>query len=273
LTKFIEKSGKSDLVFKEVTIPFLKKFEADFKERLVKESGISFYMRTLRAVFNKAIEQRICKREMYPFDRYKISDLNTKTIKRAIPKNDIEKLKSLIIENDLRKFHSLNYFMFSYYCWGINFADVAILKWENIQNNRLTYIRLKTGKPYSLAILEPALQILEFYRSHYFRGNDNYIFPILDTSQHKTAESINNRTHKILTHTNQDLKEIGTELGISVPLTTYVARHTFATVLKRGGASTSKISEAMGHESERTTQIYLDSFENDVLDDTIKALL
>lgn len=273
LIKFIAKSGKSDLAFKEVTILFLKKFEADFKERQVKETGISFYMRTLRAVFNRAIEQRICKKEMYPFDRYKVSDLNTKTTKRAIPKHEIELLKDYRISEESRKFHSLNFFLFSYYCWGINFADIASLKWENINNNRLTYRRLKTGKPYSLAILEPAQKILDYYRTQLFRGENNYIFPILDASKHISPESINNRTHKILTNTNQDLKEIGIELKISTPLTTYVARHTFATVLKKGGASVSKISEAMGHDSERTTQIYLDSFENDVLDDVCRDLL
>jgi site-specific recombinase XerD len=69
------------------------------------------------------------------------------------------------------------------------------------------------------------------------------------------------------------LKEIGIELTISTPLTTYLARHTFATVLKKGGASVSKISEAMRHDSERTTQIYLDSFENDVLEDVCRDLL
>lgn len=273
LKKYLLKLGKSDISFKEINVVFLRKFESDFRQRAAKDTSISYFMRTLRAVFNAAIERRMCKKESYPFENYKISNLNTKTVKRAITKTELELLRDYCVDKNLREYHSLNYFMFSYYCLGINFSDLAMLKWQNIQNNRLSYVRLKTGKPYSFLLLEPALKILEIYRQELNRGGDNYIFPILDAESHKTPESINNRIHKVITHTNHDLKVIGEKLKISVPLTTYVARHTFATVMKRGGVSTSLISAAMGHDTERTTQIYLDSFENDVLDDATKTLL
>jgi integrase len=153
---------------------------------------------------------------------------------------------------------------------GTNFTDLAQLKWTNIQNERLKYIRAKTNKPYDVGLLPPALEILKYYKNNDI--NNEFIFPILNEF-HDTAIRIKNRIHKVLKQTNDDLKEIATLAGIDVNLTTYVARHTYATVLKYSGVSTSVISEALGHDSEKTTQIYLDSFQNDVLDKANKNLL
>jgi len=273
LTRFLAKNDRNDISFKEVTIAFLKDYENDFRERKVKDTGISFYFRTLRAVFNRAIEDGTCRRDMYPFDKYKVSHFKTHTTKRAITKDEIEKIKQLDLEPDSPLFLSRNIFLFSYYCSGINFSDIAMLTWANIKNNRLVYVRLKTKKTYNLLLLEPCLEIIDHYRNNYFRGEQSSIFPIIDIDKHKTQTTIQNRIHKILGQTNKDLKQIGEKLNIETPITTYVARHTFATVLKRSGISTSIISEALGHDTERTTQIYLDSFANEILDEASKALL
>jgi len=273
LKAFLKILDKEDITFIEITPEFLKTYEADFRTRDVKDTGISFYFRSLRAVLNKAIAEGYCKREMYPFDKYKISKFDTHTSKRAIAKKDIEAIKKLKLEVGSSLFHSRNIFLFSYYNRGINFSDIAMLTWENIRNNRLIYTRLKTGKPYNIQMLEPTLEILEYYKTHNYKGDDGYIFPILDKDRHGTTVKIKNRIHKILGETNEDLKKIGSKAKLDIPLTTYVARHTYATVMKRSGVSTSVISEALGHDSERTTQIYLDSFENDVLDEASKAIL
>jgi integrase len=273
LRTFIEKEGRTDLAFRDMNMAFLKKYEAYFKSRGTTDNGISFYMRTLRAVFNRAIAEGVCKKDLYPFNSYKISHLSTKTIKRAITKADIELIRNFECETGSQLHRSKNIFLFSYYNRGINFSDIAMLKWENINENRLIYTRLKTGKFYNMHLLDPALDILSFYRNATYRGDISYIFPILDEHRHNTPGSIQNRVHKVLGQTNKDLKFIGKQLSIATPLTTYVARHSYATVLKRSGVSTSVISEAMGHDSERTTQIYLDSFENDVLDEASKLLL
>lgn len=273
LNRFIEKDDRTDISFIEVTTAFLKDYENDFRERKVKDTGISFYFRTLRAVFNRAIEDGTCRRDMYPFDKYKISHFKTHTTKRAITKAEIEKIKQLDLEPDSPLFHSRNIFLFSYYCSGINFSDISMLTWENIKKNRLIYVRLKTKKPYNIMLLEPGLQIIDYYKTNYFRGTNATIFPIIDIEKHANQTTINNRIHKVLGQTNKDLKQIGEMVNLEIPLTTYVARHTFATVMKRGGVSTSIISESLGHDSERTTQIYLDSFANDVLDEASKTLL
>lgn len=260
------------IMFADITPSFLRKYEQHFLERKVKESSISYFMRTIRSVFNKAIVDGVIERDMYPFNEYKISKLNTTTIKRAIPRDDIRAIEKLKIEKPSRMYNSRNYFLFSFYNGGINFTDIALLTWKNIQNDRLIYKRAKTGKIYNIALLPPAKKILDFY-SKIRIADDDYIFPILSWSVHRTEQSRKNRIHKVLGQTNLDLKDLSKEAKMDTVLTTYVARHSYATILKRNGISTSVICEALGHSTEKTTQIYLDSFENSVLDEANKSIL
>ncbi len=210
---------------------------------------------------------------MFPFNDYDIKKLKEDTVKRAITKEDIAKIAHYKTEPDSQMFHSKNLFLFSYYCRGINFVDMANLKWDNINGKRMNYFRQKTGKYFDFKMLEPAKQILNYYKENYYRGEDSFIFPILNENRHNTQVSIRNRLHKVLGQTNKDLKELGKELGIKTKLTTYVARHTFATVLRKSGASYSTIKDTMGHSDEKTTQIYVDSIFNDELDKACEALL
>jgi site-specific recombinase XerD len=273
LKKFLKKQDKSDITFKEIDLEFLTKYENYFRERNVTGNGISFYMRSLRATYKVAIVRKICKVEMYPFNDYRISNLKEDTVKRAISKEDIFKIAQFEADPDCQMYRSKTLFLFSYYCRGINFVDMGMLKWENINGNRMTYIRQKTGKYFDLELLAPAKQILDHLKEKYYRGEDSYIFPILDESKHKTQVSIRNRLHKVLGQTNKDLKDLGKELGIKTKLTTYVARHTFATVLRKSGASYSTIKDTMGHSDEKTTQLYVDGIQNDALDIACKALI
>lgn len=262
-----------DLNFNDIDVSFLKKFERSFLERNVTGNSISVYMRSLRSVFNRAISEGYCKKELYPFDEYKISKLMTNTNKRALTREQIQK----IIDMDLSQFPELidakNIFLFSFYNRGINFTDIAMLKKENIQNDRLHYVRAKTGKSYNIYLLEPAQVILDYYFDFFEQSKRGYIFPILDKRKHCTAIQIDNRIEKMNKIINKKLKIIGTKIDLKLPLTTYVARHSYATIMKRSGVPTSIISESLGHDSERTTQIYLDSFENEMLDNANKAIL
>lgn len=151
---------------------------------------------------------------------------------------------------------------------GINFVDVSHLTRNNIQDNQLVYVRKKTKKLIRLPLQPKALELI----NKYSKLNNPYLFPILN-SFHKTEQQKANRVHKVITKVNKRLKDIGKELNIPIDLTTYVARHSFATVLKRSGVNTSIISESLGHSSEKVTQIYLDSFENSQIDDAMKNLL
>lgn len=137
---------------------------------------------------------------------------------------------------------------------------------------RVNYSRHKTQKLLSFQLVPNAMQIIEKYIKTNHTQED-YIFPILDRSEHKTAQQIFNRLHKVLRKVNRELKTLGEQIGLEVPLTTYVARHTYATVLKRSGVNIAIISESLGHSDLSTTQIYLDSFENSQIDDAMKNLL
>lgn len=163
---------------------------------------------------------------------------------------------------------AVDMFTFSYLMGGINFTDMAFLTDKNIEGERLAYVRQKTKKLIMLPLQEKAIAILNRYRS----SQHKYIFPILDNRE-RTQRQLRNRIYDVLANVNEHLDDIGKELGIELKISSYVARHSYATVLKRAGIATSIISESLGHSSERITQVYLDSFGNEQMDDAMKNLL
>lgn len=253
-----------DFQFTHIDQQWLKGYEMFLIRSGKKENTIGIRFRSLRVIFNKAVSEKLVKREYYPFDDFKVSKFHEQTMKRAISKEDIKR----IIELDLRTvttYHSpylslgRDLFLFSYLSCGINLTDMARIRYCDIFEGRLSYHRQKTGKLISLQLQPMALQIIEKYRKSDATPND-YVFPILDRKVHKTAVQIRDKVRKANKATNKALHRIGEKLGIPIDLTTYVARHSYATVLKRSGVSTAIISESLGHSSEKVTQIYLDSF-------------
>jgi len=152
----------------------------------------------------------------------------------------------------------------------MNFSDIAKLKWVNIRNNRIEYTRSKTGKTFSVGILPVTQEILDYYKE--FNPDSEYIFPILNGG-HKTDIQKRDRIKSVLKRINKHMKQIAESVGIETKLTSYIARHTYAMVLKRGGADISKISDALGHQNVDVTQSYLDSFGDEVLDAMDKNLI
>jgi site-specific recombinase XerD len=261
-------NGK-DLAFIDVDYVFLNKLENSWKQKGWKESSISTYMRTLRALFNKAIKEEVIEPSVYPFKTYKISSLNTITQKRALNRAQISAIEQLKLSKESYLLFAKNIFLFSYYTMGTNFVDIAEITKKNIVNDQLQYTRAKTHKSYNTPIHPKAKIILNYYISI---QTDKYIFPIYTEKIHKTAQQKANRLHKVLQNVNKNLKEIAVKCNISENLTTYVARHSSATILKREGISTSKIKDLLGHETEEITQVYLDSFENFELTTAVNLL-
>ena len=266
-------TGNMDVTFSEIDYAFLVRFRTHLRKNGLRDTSISAYFRNLRALFNKAIKENRAKREHYPFDTFKISELNIETRKRAICKSDMIKIEELDLVPGSSLFDAKSYFLFTYYGKGINFTDIAKLKWNDISNERVYYTRSKTGKLIDFGLLDPAQRIIEHYKEYTYKTSSDYIFPILDKQKHKTAKQIDNRIHKVITQVNRSLKEIGSMIGLEFPLTTYVARHTFANVLKNSDVSVAVISEAMGHKTESVTNTYLKSFENDRIDEAMNNLL
>ena len=262
---------KKTLQFNDVTYPFLKKYEEYLRGRGILDNSISVYMRTLRALFNKAIKEKQCSQEIYPFKEYSISKLKNAPTRKALTKEEILKIANYTPNPNTKEERSKNIFLFSFYTRGMNFSDIAKLKWSNISDGRIEYVRSKTGKRFTIKILPPVQEILDFYKI--YNSKSKYIFPILDTKIHKTPEQIKNRIKSTLRRVNKHLKIIAEDVGIEKKLTSYIARHSYALVLKKQGVSIATISDSMGHESESVTKHYLESFGNDVLDKADELLL
>ncbi|MCD7815177.1 MAG: site-specific integrase [Bacteroides sp.] len=266
-SSFIKFNKHLDIPFSDINVTWLRRYELWMREQNLSLSTISTRIRHLRAVFNLAIAEHAIKHDCYPFNSYKISKLNKQTAKRAISKKEVLKIMQYQ-GNTPMECLAIDVFVFSYLNAGINFIDIAKLKCSNIVESQLIYNREKTKKLINVPLQQKAMEIIAKYKN----DKSPYLFPIL-TSFHKTEIQIANRLHKVLAKINKHLKEIGEKLNLPIPLTTYVARHSYATVLKRAGVSTSIISESLGHSSEKITQVYLDSFENAQINNAMKNLL
>ena len=260
--------------FDELTLSHLHTLEQKLHEAGCNSNSIATKISVLKALYNKALTDKvfICKEN--PFTAYKVGRLWTQTRKRAVHKEDIQRLMQAELPATRSPYleFARDIFLFSYFTAGINFKDIATLRYDNIEDSRIYYARYKTGKQLSCPLTEQARQIVAKYMTEDCDG-DKYIFPILDRAIHRTEQQIHNRIHKVLVHVNKGLREWSRILGLKTTLTTYVARHTFATVLKRSGVSVALISESLGHSDLSTTQIYLDSFENSQIDEAMKHLL
>jgi len=257
-----------DLPFSDIDITWLKRYEAWLRKKKLAENTIGIRFRTLRRIYNIALEKKIVKQEFYPFKTFGLARLHQETPKRAIKKDDVYIIFNYPAENKGYYYQlAIDLFKFSYFMAGINFADMAYLTKKNIMDDQLVYYRKKTKKLIKLPLQEEAIEVLKKYDN----SNSQYLFPIF-SSFHKTAQQQKNRRHKVITKVNDTLKAIGKEIGVTIDVTTYVARHSYATVLKRAGVSVELISETLGHSDLSTTQIYLDSFENSQIDKAMESL-
>ena len=270
--------GTLDFYFVSIDIAWLKELENWFRTTShLSENSIGIRFRSLRALYNQAIEDGFAKRSNYPFDAFKVSQFREDTAKRALTREQILQ----IVDLDVRSLSqypkpfmqlSKDLFLFSYLGCGINLTDMLHLRYRDIFDGRVTYHRQKTGKLISFHLQPVAIDIM---RKYYIDDHsvDDYIFPVLKRKVHITATQQYGRVKRVTRRINRYLKVIGEHLDLPIPLTTYVARHSYATVLKRSGVSTAIISETLGHSSEKITQIYLDSFENSQINEAMKNLL
>ena len=269
-----------NLEFKQIDVSFLNDYVYWMQvTKKLRMNTIGNRLRGLKAVFNRAIACKVISAEVSPFHEFKVNRFRENTSKRAIQKQDIERIINLNLENitTASYFHLYDFardiFIFSYLGCGINLVDIAYLTYANIINNeRIQFRRRKTKKLITFKLHPLAQSIIMKYSKPVHKPND-YLFPIFDPNKHITAVSRYNRINYKTRYVNLYLKKIGEYLNIPLSLTTYVARHSFATVLKRSGVNTSIICEAMGHSSEKVTQIYLDSFENEQVDAAMSNLL
>lgn len=255
LNSFMKFRKGEDIPLDSITSETMEEYEAWHKARGVAPNTISFYTRILRAVYNRAIEQGVIQNRN-PF-RHVYTGVD-KTVKRALPLPLLKKIRML----DLTLFPALDYardmFLMSFYLRGMSFIDMSYLRKTDLKNGYVTYRRRKTGQQLIIGWTKEMQAILDKYHEN----QSAYLLPIIRKSGTDERCTYRNVSYNI----NHNLKKIAEMVGITIPLTLYVARHSWASAAKTNRIPLSVISEGMGHDSEATTRIYLTSLDTSAVD-------
>ena len=255
LSSFKKFRQDEDIMLDCLTSEIMEAYEAWHKSRGVAPNTISFYTRILRAVYNRAVEDDIIENRN-PF-KHVYTGVD-KTVKRALPLLVIKKIKALDLSLNPSLDYARDMFLMSFYLRGMSFIDMAFLKKSDLKNGYVTYRRRKTGQQLIIEWTKEMQMILDKYPEN---GTD-YLLPIIKNPGTNERCTYRNMGYNI----NHNLKKIAKMVGVQIPLTLYVARHSWASAAKAKGIPLSVISEGMGHDSESTTQIYLASLDTSVVD-------
>lgn len=262
LNSFKKFRKDEDIMLDCLTSQIMEAYEAWHQSRGVAPNTISFYTRILRAVYNRAVEEDVVENRN-PF-RHVYTGVD-KTVKRALPLPVIKKIKTL----DLSLAPALDYardmFMMSFMLRGMSFIDMAYLRKTDLANGYVIYRRRKTGQQLTIEWTKDMQLILDKYPEN----ASDYLLPIIRNPGTNERCAYRNAGYNI----NHNLKKIAKKVGVSIPLTLYVARHSWASAAKAKGIPISVISEGMGHDSETTTQIYLASLDASVVDKANSLIL
>lgn len=255
LNSFIRFQGETDLLWEAVDSNLMIEYEVYLKAEGVCPNTSSYYMRSLRAIYNRAVEKELTI-QRYPF-KHVYTGID-KTVKRAVPVTVIRQIRNLKLEHNPMLDYARDIFMFSFYTRGMSFVDMAYLKKKDLHNGILSYRRQKTNQQLFIKWEKPMQEIIDKYDT----TGTPYLLPIIKDVGKDERRQYKNASHLV----NCKLKKIGIQLGLTIPLTTYVARHGWASIAKSKNIPISTISEAMGHDSENTTRIYLASLNTSVID-------
>ncbi len=255
LNSFCRFRNGKDISIKKIDADMMLSYEAYLKKNGVSPNTTSFYMRILRAVYNRAVEKGLTEQRL-PF-RYVYTGVD-KTVKRAVPIKIIRAIKEMSLSDSPALGFVRDIFMFSFYTRGMSFVDIAYLRKKDLNNGILSYRRRKTGQQLFIR-WEPCMaEIINRYETN----GSPYLLPLIKCPGADERQQYINASHYV----NRKLKIIGNELGMTSPLTMYVARHSWASIARSKKVSLSIISEGMGHDSEKTTRIYLASIDNAEID-------
>ncbi len=255
LNSFKKFRKDEDIMLDCLTSEIMEAYEAWHHKRGVAPNTISFYTRILRAVYNRAVENDIIENRN-PFR--KVYTGVDKTVKRALPLTVIKKIKALDLSLNASLDFARDMFLMSFYLRGMSFIDMAFLKKTDLKNGYVTYRRRKTGQQLIIEWTKEMQMILDKYPEN----ESDYLLPIIRNTGTNERCTYRNVGYNI----NHNLKTIAGMVGVTIPLTLYVARHSWASAAKAKGIPLSVISEGMGHDSETTTQIYLASLDTSVVD-------
>ncbi len=251
-----------DIMLDSITSEVMEAYEYWQRQRGISSNTISFYFRILRATYNRALDEEIIENRN-PFRRvYTGID---KTVKRALPLRQIKKIKALDLSLTPELDHARDMFMMSFMLRGMSFIDMSYLRKTDLAQGYISYRRRKTGQLLIIRWTREMQQILDKYPEN----DSEYLLPIIRTSGVNERNVYRNVGYNI----NHNLKRIARMVGITIPLTLYVARHSWASIAKSKGVPLAVISEGMGHENEMTTRIYLASLETSAVDEANSLIL
>lgn len=247
----------------EITTEMIETYESFLKDSGVCPNSSSFYMRILRAAYNRAVDTGLTQQRT-PF-RHVYTGVE-KTAKRAITICAIRRIRTLTLLRGSTTDFARDMFMFSFYTRGMSFVDMAYLRKKDLSNGIITYRRRKTNQQL-LIKWEQCMQ--EIVDKHPTNPDSPYLLPIIDPTLGNERMQYLVRGHNI----NRRLKAIGAQVGLTLPLTMYVARHAWASIARSNNIPLSVISEGMGHDSESTTRIYLATLDNIAVDRANRQIL
>ncbi len=262
LNSFKKFRKDEDIMLDCINSEIMEAYEAWHQQRGVAPNTISFYTRILRAAYNRAVEDEIIENRN-PF-RHVYTGID-KTVKRALPLSAIKKIKSLDLSLTPELDFARDMFMMSFMLRGMSFIDMAYLRKSDLSNGYVTYRRRKTGQQLVIEWTKEMQVLLDKYPEN----TSEYLLPIIKSPGLSERSTYRNVGYNI----NHNLKRIAKKVGVNVPLTLYVARHSWASAAKAKGIPLSVISEGMGHDSETTTQIYLASLDTSVVDKANSIIL
>lgn len=251
-----------------------QEFETYLLTNVPSESTISVYVRTFNRLWNLAIKRGFCPKEHHPSKYFTFKAYRCfKTRKRAVSSDVMGAIAALQYDPSTRMFRSQQVFLFSYYCRGINFNDLAKLhRKNNLKGDELTYTRSKNKRRYQYQLHSKAFAITEWFATCELQSDAGYIFPFL-MAQHDTPKKIDARIDSALKDLNEDLKKMAIDIGLKRDLTSYVARHSFATNLRQKNVDLNIIQEAMGHETQLQTMTYLEEIDDSLIAKKIEDAL
>lgn len=262
LNSFIRFHGEAELPFDEFNSKLMCGYECYLKNIDLTLNTISYYMRKLRTMYNLAVERELTV-QRNPFKHVYTGVAKTK--KRAVSLDVIKTLRDLDLKCDPHSELARDMFLFSFYTRGMSFVDMAYLRRSNLRNGILSYRRHKTSRQLYIRWME---QMQEIVRYHDIPESD-FMLPIIKPNGKDNRVQYQNAQHMI----NRRLKKLGARIGMTEPLTMYCARHAWASIALDDDVPVSVISQGMGHDSEKTTRIYLASLNTSVVDQANNKIL
>ena len=262
--RFMEFRDHEDLAFSQMTSDMIEMYQSWLWNRGVGQNTVAFYLRTLRTLYNKAIEAgHAPDNDIFAH----VQTANVRTGKRAISVKDIRKIEKLELPRGSSLDKARNLFLLSFYLRGMAFVDMAFLKKTDLKCGMISYNRRKTHQNLNIEWIKPMQIIIDKYAEQ--TKDSLYLLPILTGKE----PSLYTAYRKVEHNTNYNLKKIGERIGLKIPLTTYVARHTWASIALHMNIPIATISEGMGHNSFKTTQIYLESIDMATINEANKQII